>query len=237
MTILLLNGYVGDQTFDFSGVSGKEYKFVWDKAEGVYKFRPANQDDANDIFRQNGPVWQISAMTDGENNDAAVTSGGYKAAPKTALPTRYFRDLDADELAEMARSNGIAAAHENYGKPRLIELLEAYFLGVGMLREQPKRAAEMVATLATTPQSVLTASIATAAPVSITAADIPIAVRPDEGKTTEQVAAEDRAANVASLNAVRATAPNLNQHPEISEATGKPKRKYVRNPRGVLATA
>lgn len=198
MTILLLNGYVGDQTFDFSGVSGKEYKFVWDKAEGVYKFRPANQDDANDIFRQNGPVWQISAMTDGENNDAAVTSGGYKAAPKTALPTRYFRDLDADELAEMARSNGIAAAHENYGKPRLIELLEAYFLGVGMLREQPKRAAEMVATLATPPNP---------APVSITAADIPIVTR-----TAEPA-------------------------PEISEATGKPKRKYVKNPRGVLQTA
>lgn len=223
MTILLLNGYVGDQTFDFSGVSGKEYKFVWDKAEGVYKFRPANQDDANDIFRQNGPVWQISAMTDGENNDAAVTSGGYKAAPKTALPTRYFRDLDADELAEMARSNGIAAAHENYGKPRLIELLEAYFLGVGMLREQPKRAAEMVATLATPPNP---------APVSITAEDIPIAVQPDKPSDAIRAQVAEAEKWRAETNAAHAANPA----PEISEATGRPKRKYVKNPRGVLAT-
>lgn len=191
LTIILQWEYCGDPVFQFAGASGKEYPFQWDKALTQYVFTPECQEDADDIFRQSGQMWRLSALCAGEREPTAKTKTG---VPKPSLPARYYRDLDADELAEMARSNGIAFATESAGKPRLMELLEAYFLGAGMQREQPKRATEMVQTLATPPSP---------APVSITAADIPIVAQADEPPS-----------------------------PEISEATGKPKRKYVKNPKG-----
>ncbi len=162
MIILLLNGYVGDDTFYFSGNSSKEYLFKWDKALTAYTFRPTCQEDADDIFKQNGPMWQLTALCDGANNDATPASA---PTVKTALPARYYRDLEADELADMARSPdvGLMDSKESDGKPLLLRLLGAYFQGAGLLRENPAAAAVKIKAVATPPE-----------PVSITAADISI---------------------------------------------------------------
>jgi len=169
MTILILNGYVGDETFYFAGASSKEYLFKWDKVLTAYTFRPSCQEDADDIFKQNGAMWNITAQCDGTNNDGAPAA----AVPtvKPTLAARYYRDLDADELAEMARSPdvGIMDAKESDGKPLLLRLLGAYFLGAGLLRENPLAAAAKLKAVATPPP----------APVAVTAADLtPVVPKP-----------------------------------------------------------
>lgn len=213
MIILLLNGYVGDDSFDFAGASSKDYKFKWDKKLTAYTFQPTCQEDADDIFRQNGSLWQLSALCDGVNNDQAP-AGAQVSVPKTALPARYYATLDPDEQAELAHSCGITHAKESYGRQRLMELLEAYYLGAGMQRTNPARAAELVKVHATpAPQ-----------PVSITAEAIPIVVAPDIRTTTESFGAGAGSFSV-----------NVDHVPTQATAVpAKPKRKYVKNPRGPL---
>lgn len=216
MIILLQYGYCGDETFQFAGQSSKEYLFKWDKKLTAYTFRPTCQEDADDIFKQNGTMWQLTALCDGPNNDETPTAAVVKGAPKPSLPARYYADLDADELAEMARSSGIADAKETDGKPLLMRVLGAYFLGAGLMRENPARAAELVKTRATPPPVPLASSVET--------------FGTGEGKIDVVV---DR------LQTVPISAKSFTEMPPaaISGATGKPVRKYVKNPRGPLVAA
>lgn len=154
MTILLLNGYVGDDTFYFAGNSSKDYLFKWDKKLTAYTFRPTCQEDADDIFKQNGPMWHLTALCDGAATDATPASAPTTSAPttKTALPARYYKDLDADELADMARSPDVGIeANVADGKPMLLRLLGAYFQGAGLLRASPEGAAAKIKAVATPP--------------------------------------------------------------------------------------
>lgn len=168
MTILLLNGYVGDDSFYFAGSSSKEYMFKWDKKLTAYTFRPTCQEDADDIFKQNGTLWNITARCDGAANDETPMN----SAPtvKTALPARYYKDLDTDELVDMARSPdvGMMDAKVSDGKLMLLRLLGAYFQGAGLLRGSPEAAAAKIKAVATPP-------VVVPEPVSITSSDIPIA--------------------------------------------------------------
>lgn len=140
------------------GQSGTVYPFIWDKMVGRYCFEPSSQEQIDDIFETMTPesMFFFSVVAGSGEGLPSKTAGS--SAPLNLRPTlepRYYQDLDADELAALAKDCGIKQGITSCfdeslnGDQRRREVwrrvCDAFYLGAGWKAANPAAAPAPVA--------------------------------------------------------------------------------------------